>query len=243
MIGIGGCSRSGKTLLVNELMEQYEKLKKINNFSDICDIIYLDDFASHFKVSQNRVKTSKGNIYGNWEFPGSLEWDSFYTSINIKIKNMNIKIDSNLETKGKKGILFIEGFLIFSPVISRFFNEFDYINLFDVFIFIALNKKIAKKRRMETTTVPDDYYEEILWPEYIKNCSKYIDLFYEQKNKNKNVLIINGNMEYNTNKVAICILKWINVISVDNILDLNLYKDIFRPFNEQIYLMKFSLNS
>ena len=39
-------------------------------------------------------------------------------------------------------------------------------------------------RRMKTTSVPDDYYEEILWPEYIKNCSKYIDYFNQQKNNN-----------------------------------------------------------
>ena len=244
IIGIGGCSRSGKTMLVNELYHQYKILKKLNNFSDVCDIMHLDDYASHIKVMQNKVTTSKGNIYGNWEFPGSLEWDSFYNNIKLKIKKMNSILENNPANKGKKGILFIEGFLIFSPVKSKFLNENDYFNLIDIFIFTSLDKKIAKIRRMKTTAVPEDYYEEILWPEYVKNCTKYIKLFQEQKLKNnKDVLVIDGNMEYNINKVATCILKWINVAIVNNILDINLYNDIFIPFNEQIYLMEKSFDS
>ena len=35
VIGVGGCSRSGKTLLVNELIDQYKKLSKVNNFNFI----------------------------------------------------------------------------------------------------------------------------------------------------------------------------------------------------------------
>jgi len=239
VIGIGGCSRSGKTALANELINQYKKLSKTNYFSDICEVMNLDDYASYQKVIQNKVRTRLGNIYGNWEFPGSLEWDSFYQNIKAKLKNMN----SKLQNRNKKGILILEGFLIFSPVMRRKTDEIEYLNLFDMFFFISLDKSIAKIRRMKTTRVPDDYYEDILWPEYIKNCSKYIDYFIYQKNNNKNVLVINGSKQYDIKTMAICILKWMNVIDNNNLVDKNIYNDMLVSFDKQIDLIKGSLSS
>ena len=181
VIGIGGCSRSGKSLLASELINQYKKLSKTDYFSDICEVMNLDDYASYQKVMQNKVKTRLGNVYNNWEFPGSLDWESFYPNIKVKLKNMNSILQRDNQNRNKKGILILEGFLIFSPVMRRPTVENEYLNLFDIFIFISLDKSIAKMRRMKTTRVPDDYYEDILWPEYIKNCSKYIDYFIYQK--------------------------------------------------------------
>ena len=243
VIGIGGCSRSGKTLLASELINQYKKLSKTNYFSDICEIMNLDNYASYQKVMQNKVKTRLGNVYENWEFPGSLEWDLFYQTIKTKLKDMNSKLQRDNQNRNKKGILILEGFLLFSPIMRRSTDENEYLNLFDIFIFISLDKSIAKMRRMNTTRVPDDYYEEILWPEYIKNCSKYIEYFIYQKNNNKNVLIINGNKQYDIKKTAICILKWMNIINNDNLVDINLYNDIFISFDKQLYLIKGSLSS
>ena len=243
VIGVGGCSRSGKTLFVNELINQYKSLVKANNFSNIYEVMHLDDYANYQKVMFSKVKTSLGNVYGNWEFPGSLDWDIFYQNIKIKLKNMNSKLKNDPQNKNKKGILIIEGFLIFSPLMRKQKDEIEYLNIFDVFIFIALDKSIAKKRRMETTSVPDDYYEEILWPEYIKNCSKYIDYFNQQKNNNKDVLIIDGNKEYDIKCLAICILKWMNIINDDKIKNKEIYNDIFISYEEQIYLIEDSLSS
>ena len=98
-------------------------------------------------------------------------------------------------------------------------------------------------RRMKTTSVPDDYYEEILWPEYIKNCSKYIDYFNQQKNNNKNVLIIDGNIEYDIKNLAVCILKWMNIIKDDKLINKEIYNDIFISYEQQIYLIEDSLSS
>ena len=243
VIGIGGCSRSGKGLLASELINQYKKLSKTNYFSDICEVMNLDDYASYQKVMQNKVKTSLGNIYENWEFPGSLEWDSFYQNIKSKLKYMNSKLQKDNQNRNKKGILILEGFLIFSPVMRRPTDENEYLNLFDIFIFISLEKSIAKMRRMKTTRVPDDYYEEILWPEYIKNCSRYIDYFIYQINNKKNVLVINGNKQYDIKKTAVCILKWMNVINNDNLVDKNIYNDMFIAFDKQVNLIKGSLLS
>ena len=243
VIGVGGCSRSGKTLLVNELIDQYKKLSKVNNFSDVYEVMHLDNYATYQKVMFSKVKTSLGNTYGNWEFPGSLDWDAFYQNIKIKLKNMNSKLQNNPENKNKKGILILEGFLIFSPLMRKQKDEIEYLNIFNVFIFIALDKSIAKMRRMKTASVPDDYYEEILWPEYIKNCSKYIEYFNQQKNNNKNVLIIDGNKEYDIKCSATRLLKWMNIIDDDKIIKKEIFNDIFISYEEQIYLIEDSLSS
>ena len=104
-----------------------------------------------------------------------------------------------------------------------------------------MDKSIAKERRMKTTTVPGDYYDYILWPEHIKYCSKYIEFLSEQKNKNKNVLIIDGNKEYNVKSVAICILKWINIYKKD-LDDDYIYNCLFTNFDSQLNLLKNNFN-
>ena len=244
IVGIAGCSRSGKTLLVEELIKQYKNIiKQYSLFEDIYDCIHLDTYANYYKVNKNKFRTSKGNRYGNWEFTGSLDWDIFYKEIQNKLKGMNNKL-KNGSNINKKGILFIEGFLLFSPLLSNSSDDINYLNLFDYYIYIALDKQLAKIRRMKTTTVPDEYYEEILWPEHIKHCSKYIDFFIYQKNKNnKNILVIDGNKEYNLRTISLCILKWMNVFNNNNIIDKNTYNDLFISFDNQINLIKKSLYS
>ena len=140
IIGIGGCSRSGKSLLSKEIINQYKKLDKTSYFSDICDVMDLDDYPSIQKIIQNKVKTRLGNIYDNWEFPGSLDWELFYQTIKTKLKDMNSKLQRDNQNRNKKGILILEGFLIFSPVMRRPTVENEYLNLFDIFIFISLDK-------------------------------------------------------------------------------------------------------
>lgn len=241
IVGVAGCSRSGKSVLVKELINQYNAINKHNSlFSDIYDVVQLDEFANSYKVMKNKFKTSLGNVYGNWEFSGSLDWDNFYQDIKSKIKKINIKIKNS----SKKGILFIEGFLLFSPLMINSLDNNNYLNLFDYYIFISLDKKLAKLRRMKTTTVPDDYYEEILWPEYIKNCSSYIEFLSFQKFKNnKNVLIIDGNKQYNPKDMALCILKWINVFKNNSFVNPEIDKSLFTSFEQQIKLIKKSLSS
>ena len=236
IIGIAGCSRCGKTILVKELINQYTKVNKNNSlFTDIYDVIHLDSYANYHKVMKNIVRTSHYNNYENWEFTGSLDWDIFYNDINKKVQDMNLKVKKS-SNPHKKGVLFIEGFLLFSPLMSNSSNEINYLNMFDYYIYICLDKKIAKMRRMKTTTVPDDYYEEILWPEHIKNCSKYDEFLSYQKHKNnKNVLIIDGNKEYNPIDIALCILKWVNV---SNNINCNIYNSLFTSFDKQIELIK-----
>ena len=245
IIGIGGCSRSGKTLLTKELINQYINLiDKNSEFIDIYSSVHLDRFFNRTKIHKNRVRTNYGKSYGNWEFPGALDWDYFYADIQAKIKEISNKIKYS-SSPNKKGILFIEGFLLFSPCMSNPNYEIDYLNLFDYYIYICLDKKIAKERRMKTTRVPEDYYEFILWPEHIKYCSKYVNFFKNQKNNNKNILIIDGNKEYNPVVIAICILKWVNAIKNIDIKYNEIYNCLFTSFDNQFNLIEkhFSKNN
>jgi uridine kinase len=241
IVGIGGCSRCGKTTLTKELQYQFNNLSDINpEFIKVSSTMHLDRYFNMAKIRNNQVKTNSGNYYGNWEFPGALDWDEFYSDIKKKIKEMseNIKNSSN---KNQKGILFIEGFLLFSPLLSNSNEENNYLNLYDYYIYISLDKSKAKERRMRTTRVPDDYYECILWPEHIKYCSKYVNFLKNQKYWNKKeILILDGNKEYNNKNVALCILKWMNVYT--NNLDMYFYNSIFTKFDTQLNLLEKNFN-
>ena len=130
VVGVGGCSRSGKTILTKELMIQYKKLiDKNSEFTDFCSSVHLDRYFNRTKIRNNQVKTNLGNYYGNWEFPGALDWDDFYRDINKKIWEISEKI-KNSSTPNKKGILFIEGFLLYSPFMYNKNNEINYLYLF-----------------------------------------------------------------------------------------------------------------
>ena len=241
VVGIGGCSRSGKTVLTKELMNVYKNIiDKNSEFTDIYASSHLDRYFNMTKINKNYIRTNLGNAYGNWEFPGALDWDDFYAEINKKLKEISDKI-KNSSTPNKKGILFIEGFLLYSPLMTNKTDEKNYLNLFDYYIYICLNKSIAKERRMKSTTVPDDYYEYILWPEHIKYCSKYIDFFKNRSNKN-NILIIDGNKQYNPYNVAICVLKWIGVYKQSNNSIDDLYNTLFTSFDKQINILQNNFN-
>jgi len=236
IVGIGGCSRSGKTLLTKELLNQFNNTLEINpEFAKISSSLHLDRYFNLGKIRSSPIKTNLGNTFGNWEFPGAIDWDIFYSDIKKKIEEMNESI-KNSSNPNKKGIIFIEGFLLFSPWLSNSNEQNNYLNLFDYYIYICLNKSIAKERRMRTTRVPEDYYDCILWPEHIKYCSQYVNFFKNKKFSDKNVLIIDGNKEYNEKAVALCILKWMNICksSIDNYI----YNNLFIAFDAQLNLLE-----
>ena len=236
IVGIGGCSRSGKTLLSKELINQFYNHIDINSeFSKISFSIHLDRYFNLEKIRKNQIKTIFGNSYGNWEFPGAIDWDIFYLDIQKKIKEIDYHI-KNSSNPNTKGVLFIEGFLLFSPHLSNINEQNNYLNLYDYYIYICLDKTKAKERRMKTTRVPDDYYDCILWPEHIKYCSKYVDFFKNLKNNNKKFLIINGNKEYDIKSVSLCILKWMNICS--NNIDNYIYNNLFIGYESQLNLLE-----
>jgi hypothetical protein len=91
---------------------------------------------------------------------------------------------------------------------------------------------------MKTTPVPPDYYDFILWPEHIKYCSEYVTFFKNKKNNNKNILIIDGNKQYDSITVALCILKWIKASKRSDSRCNEIYKRLFTPMDNQLNLLQ-----
>ena len=105
-------------------------------------LIGLDDYTDFDKVIE----------YGNnFEIPEVHDWKLFCKDLDNPKKIINYK--------GKNYIL-SEGFLLFKQPLCHKFEKS---------IFIYITKEICKERRMKTTRVPNSYFENILWPAYIKN--------------------------------------------------------------------------
>ena len=110
--------------------------------SDEKHIIHLDNYFSLELLYKYK---------NNWEIPEVIEWTYLIEDI------QNIKYIINY--KNHQYIL-VEGFLLFKQPLFYKFNKS---------IFIWVSKEEAKKRRMETKPVPEDYYENLVWPNYLRN--------------------------------------------------------------------------
>ena len=105
-------------------------------------IIHLDSYFSLDLLCEYK---------NNWEIPEVIDWDDLLDDI----KKPKYIINYN-----KQKFIIIEGFLLFKePLCYKF----------DKSIFISITKDEAKKRRMETKPVPEEYYEELVWPNYLRN--------------------------------------------------------------------------
>ena len=110
--------------------------------SDEKHIIHLDDFFSLELLYEYK---------NNWEIPEVISWPDLIEDMeNIKYK---------INYKGKIYCL-TEGFLLFKQPLFYKFNKS---------IFIYITKEEAKKRRMETKPVPEEYYEDLVWPNFLRN--------------------------------------------------------------------------
>lgn len=87
----------------------------------------------------------------NWEIPEVHDWDRF---------SKDLDNPKNIINYNGKNYILSEGFLLFKQPLCH---------KFDKSIFIYITKKICKERRMKTTPVPNNYFENLLWPAYIKN--------------------------------------------------------------------------
>ena len=110
--------------------------------SDEKRLIHLDDYFSLELLYYNK---------NNWEIPEVIEWRYLLEDL----KNDKYKINYMNKT-----YYLIEGFLLFKQPLCHNFNKS---------IFIYVTKEIAKKRRMETKPVPEEYFETLVWPNYLKN--------------------------------------------------------------------------
>ena len=137
--------------------------------SDEKHIIHLDDFFSLELLYEHK---------NNWEIPEVIEWDYLIEDIE------NIKYTINYN---KQKFVLVEGFLLFKQPLCYKFNKS---------IFIWISKEEAKKRRMETKPVPDDYYENLVWPNYLKNNYHLAKMkINREKMLGKDILVLDSTKE------------------------------------------------
>ena len=137
--------------------------------SDEKHIIHLDDFFSLELLYENK---------NNWEIPEVIEWNGLIEDMQnnkYKINYMN-----NI-------YIITEGFLLFKQPLFYKFNKS---------IFIWVSKEESKKRRMETKPVTEEYFETLVWPNYLKNNYHLAKL---KKNKEKklgrDILVLDSTKE------------------------------------------------
>ena len=137
--------------------------------SDEKHIIHLDDFFSLELLYEHK---------NNWEIPEVIEWGYLIEDIE------NIKYTINYN---KQKFVLVEGFLLFKQPLFYQFNKS---------IFIWISKEEAKKRRMETKPVPEDYYENLVWPNYLKNNYHLAKMkINREKMLGKDILVLDSTKE------------------------------------------------
>ena len=110
--------------------------------SDEKHLIHLDNFFSLELLYEHK---------NNWEIPEEIEWGYLIEDIENPKYTINYM---------KQKFILVEGFLLFKQPLFYKFNKS---------IFIWISKEEAKKRRMETKPVTEDYYETLIWPNYLRN--------------------------------------------------------------------------
>ena len=111
-------------------------------------VICLDNY---FDDPLSMAKTSTGCAYPDYEHPKSIRWLDFARDVDESVVALSGQDEA---------YVIIEGFLLFhhKSVMERC----------DLAFFIELRKELAKERRMSTKPVPEDYFEDLLWPRYLQ---------------------------------------------------------------------------
>ena len=137
--------------------------------SDEKHIIHLDDFFSLELLYENK---------NNWEIPEVIEWNGLIEDMQnnkYKINYMN-----NI-------YIITEGFLLFKQPLFYKFNKS---------IFVWVSKEESKKRRMETKPVTEEYFETLVWPNYLKNNYHLAKLKKNREKKlGKDILVLDSTKE------------------------------------------------
>lgn len=103
--------------------------------------------------------------YLNWEVPEALAFDRFVHDFIHNSRDYIQPLRSPI-TAGSityKSIFISEGFLLFEPG-----SDAEVLRLFDKFIFVGCSREVCKKRRIETKCVTEEYFDTLIWPNYLK---------------------------------------------------------------------------
>ena len=125
--------------------------------SDEKHLIHLDDFFSLELLYEHK---------NNWEIPEVIEWRYLIEDMENEKYTINYL---------KKKYVVTEGFLLFKKPLFYKFNKS---------IFIWVSKEESKKRRMETKPVTEEYSENLVWPNYLRNNYHLAEM---KRNKEKNL--------------------------------------------------------
>ena len=125
--------------------------------SDEKHLIHLDDFFSLELLYEHK---------NNWEIPEVIEWRYLIEDMENEKYTINYL---------KKKYVVTEGFLLFKKPLFYKFNKS---------IFIWVSKEESKKRRMETKPVTEEYFENLVWPNYLRNNYHLAEM---KRNKEKNL--------------------------------------------------------
>eukprot|EP01080_Neovahlkampfia_damariscottae_P011784 gene11784-5121_t len=154
IIGISGGTRSGKSTLAKVLIK-----KPYGG----CSAIHFDGF---FKNEQN-IPVDEKTGFKNWDLPDSLEFEAYIQFVNYQKHLHTVQCENcseNVNSVKKRRIMFLEGFLLY------YFDELFQICEKKIFIFV--DKETALERRTKTTKTSLEYFEEIVWPSYLKHNDK-----------------------------------------------------------------------
>lgn len=108
----------------------------------------------------------------NWEIPEALKWDEFRQKI-IELTHFTTIFCSKCKegghgnSKKQPMIIFVEGFLLFEP------NRVE--DLLSHKLYLVVDKEICRKRRAATYLDHPKYFDEVLWPTFIKHNKHILD--------------------------------------------------------------------
>ena len=176
--------------------------------SDEKHIIHLDDFFSLELLYENK---------NNWEIPEVISWPDLIEDMeNIKYK---IKY-------GNKIYCLTEGFLLFKQPL--FYN-------FHKSIFIYITKEEAKKRRMETKPVTEEYFETLVWPNFLKNNFHLAKMKLNKEKKLGGDILVLDSTKETAEEMSVKAIKFIfnkKGIKRDLKREQEMLNDIERQYNE-----------
>ena len=129
-------------------------------------ILELDDYFDMGKMESN---VKPGDKYLNWEVPEALSFDRFVYEFTHNARNYAQPLRTPITvSKGGRAVtytsIFIsEGFLLFEPG-----SDAEVLRLFDKLIFIGCSREVCKRRRMETKRETEEYFDTLIWPNYLR---------------------------------------------------------------------------
>jgi len=149
VVGISGASGSGKTACVKELAKTYPCV----------GVVHGDSFFR----TRNCPTVEWG--FKNMEIPEGIDWTKLLEAV--------LKKKEEMVLRATKGVLLVEGFLLFAcPP--------ELLELFDKFIFLTVSHDISyvrrrDRKRRKNLEIFEAYFEKYVWPCHLDYKAAHVD--------------------------------------------------------------------